>query len=234
MRRALSVGMFVAVAVAFAVAVPRTVGGDATGTVEGTVTVAHPPANKATKVTDANQRGVCGAEQRGEEVMARGGKLAGVVVWIDGAAAPAGLHAHGIKLGQQGCRFVPHVQTATKGAVLTITSEDSVLHNVHAFGDGDRTLFNLAIPVKGMSVRRPNLQPGRMRFKCDAGHTWMSAYIQVFPHPYHAVSGNNGAFEIEGLPAGSYTAHAWHERLGEKNARVTVTAGGTAELTFAY
>jgi hypothetical protein len=62
----------------------------------------------------------------------------------------------------------------------------------------------------------------------------MHAKVFVMDNPYFAVSDANGAFSIKGLPAGTYTLEAWHEKLGTKTATVTVTAtGGTATFTFA-
>ena len=69
--------------------------------------------------------------------------------------------------------------------------------------------------------------------RCDV-HGWMQAYIGVVDHPYFAVSGSNGSFSIPDVPAGSYTMTAWHEEYGTMTASVTVTAGGTAEVSFDY
>ena len=41
-------------------------------------------------------------------------------------------------------------------------------------------------------------------------------------HPFFAVTGDDGSFKISGLPAGSYTVEAWHERYGTKTAELTV------------
>ena len=52
-----------------------------------------------------------------------------------------------------------------------------------------------------------------MSFRCDV-HGWMRAYANVVTHPFFAVTKDDGSFEIKGLPAGTYTIEAWHERLG--------------------
>ena len=51
-------------------------------------------------------------------------------------------------------------------------------------------------------------------------------------HPYYAVTGENGAFRLEGVPAGTYTVEIWHETLGKKQAEVTVTPGVEASVEF--
>jgi hypothetical protein len=42
----------------------------------------------------------------------------------------------------------------------------------------------------------------------------MRAWVATFDHPYFAVTGENGAFSMDGVPPGSYTLKAWHPALG--------------------
>lgn len=203
------------------------------GSITGTVKVARPPAAPApTKVT--RQTDVCGSSVASDAVVTGPGKtLAATAVWLEGVAKRAGVKGRDVTLDQQRCRFAPRVQTATVGSTLLVTSRDRVLHNVHGFL-GDRTLFNIAVPVPGMTIRKPLAEAGHVRFQCDAGHTWMAAHIRVFPHPYHATSGADGTFRIADVPPGTYRWKAWHERLGEKTASVTVAAGQAARVTIQY
>jgi hypothetical protein len=62
----------------------------------------------------------------------------------------------------------------------------------------------------------------------------MRSYLHVVEHPFFAVTGPDGAFEIKGLPAGDYTIEAVHERLGEQEISVTVgdAESKDVELTF--
>jgi cytochrome c oxidase cbb3-type subunit 2 len=161
----------------------------------------------------------------------RGG-LANVVVVVEGAAPPAAA-APPVTIEQKNCTFVPHVTTAGLGAELTITNDDRILHNVHAFREG-QTAFNLAMPVRGQKIRRPLDQPGVLRLQCDSGHTWMSAFIVVVPHPHHAVTRTDGSFALEGLPPGTHRVTFWHETLGKREVGVTVEAGGRAEVSVEY
>jgi len=43
----------------------------------------------------------------------------------------------------------------------------------------------------------------------------MTAYIGVVSHPYFAVTGSDGTFEIDNVPVGTYTILTWHERYGD-------------------
>ncbi len=203
------------------------------GSIAGTVKVARPPA-AAAPAKVARQTDVCGTSVASDAVVTGPGKtLAATAVWLEGVAKRAGVKGRDITLDQRRCRFEPRIQTATKGSTLLVTSRDRVLHNVHGFV-GDRTLFNVAVPVPGMTIRKPLAEAGHIRFQCDAGHTWMAAHVWVFDHPYHAMSGADGTFRIPDVPPGTYRWKAWHERLGEKTASVTVAAGQPARITIQY
>ena len=65
-------------------------------------------------------------------------------------------------------------------------------------------------------------------------HGWMHAKVFVMDNPFFAVSGEDGSFSIKGLPAGTYTLEAWHEKLGTKTGTVTVAANGAATTSFTF
>lgn len=199
------------------------------GTISGSVTLrGTPPTQPAHPVTDPTQRPACGSSVGNDEVVTgTEGRLANAVVWIEGIERGAPARRANIELAQQGCRFVPRIQATSRGSQVTVTSADATLHNVHA-KLGRRTAFNLAMPTKGVRVNRTLNQPGVLEFNCDAGHTWMHAFIHVFEHPYYAVTGADGSFTIPNVPPGQHTVKIWHERYGTQTRRITVAAGGTA------
>ncbi len=45
-------------------------------------------------------------------------------------------------------------------------------------------------------------------------HPWMKAHLLSLDHPYMAVSGEDGTFEIKNLPAGTNEFQFWHELPG--------------------
>ena len=63
--------------------------------------------------------------------------------------------------------------------------------------------------------------------KCNQ-HPWMKAYIGVMKHPFFAVSDDDGAFEIKGVPPGTYTVVAWREG-GANGEREDDAGDGTGE-----
>jgi hypothetical protein len=69
--------------------------------------------------------------------------------------------------------------------------------------------------------------------KCNV-HSWMRSYIGVVEHPYFAVTGKDGTFQIKNIPPGDYTVEAWHEKLGTQTSKVALgpSASGTADFTY--
>lgn len=138
-----------------------------------------------------------------------------------------------VALDQDGCRYTPHVFGVQVGQPVSISNSDRTLHNVHTVptaNDG----FNFGQPTGVPAVTRIFDEPEIMvPFKCDV-HPWMSAYMGVVPHPFFAVSGADGSFEITGLPAGTYTLEAWHEELGTKTMEITVDGTSPANAAFTF
>ncbi len=137
-------------------------------------------------------------------------------------------------LDQVKCDYVPHVQSVTSGSTLDIRNSDDLLHNVHGKLDGRITMFNLAMPLKDQRIPKQLTKPGVIQLQCDAGHTWMGGYIVVVEHPYHATTGNKGAFALADVPPGTYRVKAWHERLGTLEQEVTVAPGADTRISFDY
>ena len=65
-------------------------------------------------------------------------------------------------------------------------------------------------------------------------HPWMHSYIAVFDHPFFAVTGKDGAFQLPSLPPGEYTLEAWHERLGTLTQKITIAPGETKKIDFVF
>lgn len=192
-----------------------------------------PPAAPDHKIT--RDHDVCGQHKPNEILLISNGGLANVVVSVEGAPAVRSqpLSVGEVIVANENCRFAPHVSAATVGSTLIVQNRDSILHNTHVYLSDESTYFNIAFPKKGMQIKRPLPKPDVLSFKCDVGHTWMSAYVHVFAHPFFAVSDALGNFKIDGLPPGQYTLKAWHEKLGTKVQRIEV-GYGTTKTEFTY
>jgi plastocyanin len=139
-----------------------------------------------------------------------------------------------VVLDQDGCQYSPHVFGVQVGQPIEIVNSDATVHNVHAV-PRTNSEFNFIQQKRGERDVRTFDEPEVMvPFKCDV-HGWMAAYAGVLPHPFFAVSGADGAFEIRGLPEGTYAIEAWHEQLGTQSQTVTVdgTSGATLDFSFA-
>jgi hypothetical protein len=186
---------------------------------------APPPARRLAVTKD--QR-TCGEEVPDESLLVADGRLANVIVTVRGAPAAPPSRA---SLDQRRCRFVPHVQVVPVGSTLDLLNGDPLLHSVHGWA-GRVTRFDVPLASERARSPAPLAKPGLIAVRCDV-HGWMAAWVLVADGPA-AVSGADGAFAIGGVPAGTYTVTAWHERLGERSAEVKVPAEGAARIDFAY
>ncbi len=166
------------------------------------------------------------------------GTLANVFVYVK-AGLPAGASypapASPVLIDQDGCRYHPHVFGIQVGQILKIKNSDGIPHNIKAIAKNNQR-FNVSEPTTmTMDAPRPFRAPEIMvTLECNF-HGWMKAYLGVVAHPFYAVTGSDGSFSIKGLPPGTYTIEAWHEKYGTQTATVTVAATGTktADFTFA-
>ena len=178
---------------------------------------------------------VCHANVPDESLLVgEGGGLANAIVYFVGVESgkdPASLPAP--VLANKECRYVPHVQAMMVGQKLTIANSDPILHNTHTYDEAEKTVFNLALPIKDQKIEKVMKKPGLVHAKCDAGHTWMNGYIWVNDNPYFAVTDATGSFEIKDIPAGDYTVVVWHEKLGKSENDISIKAGAAADLSVA-
>jgi plastocyanin len=136
-------------------------------------------------------------------------------------------------LDQKGCVYSPRVVGVRVGQTLDIVNSDPTMHNVHALPTKNQE-FNRGQPMQGVRNKEVFTVPEVMvRFMCNV-HNWMAAYVGVLPHPFFAVTDADGRFEIKGLPPGTYTIEAWHEKFGTREGQVTIKTGETAALDLTF
>jgi plastocyanin len=138
-----------------------------------------------------------------------------------------------VELDQRGCRYVPRIFGVRAGQPVVVMNGDDTLHNVHSLPKENRE-FNNSMSMKGERRTYTFDKPEVMvRFKCDV-HNWMTAYAGVMAHPFFAVTKADGSFEIPGLPPGTYTVEAWHERFGTRTQQVTVADHQAQSTSFTF
>ena len=208
--------------------------GSITGTLAFTGTA---PANP---VIDMASERACAAKHAGGArdpvVVVNNGRLANVYVRVtQGLPQGATYTAPGtpVVIDQNGCLYTPRVVGAMVGQPVQIRNSDNLLHNVKSAPSENRG-FNRSQPTNAVVITHTFDQPEVMvPLECNV-HGWMKGFVGVTNHPFFAVSGDDGTFEIRGLPAGTYTLEAWHERLGTRTASVTVPADGSVPVTISF
>ncbi|MBV8630715.1 MAG: carboxypeptidase regulatory-like domain-containing protein [Silvibacterium sp.] len=207
------------------------------GSISGTIHFAGQPPQRI--AIDMAQDPVCGAADANytEQYVVHTGGLQNVFVYVkDGLGnklyAPS---PNPVTIDQKGCRFVPHVVGVQAGQPVRFTNSDPTMHNVH---------FTPQVSTnQGVDISQPPNGGGEMRtlptpelmipVRCN-NHPWMEAFINVAANPFFSVSDADGHFTIRGLPPGSYTIVAVHEKLGEQTATVTVGSKQVATQDFSY
>jgi plastocyanin len=130
------------------------------------------------------------------------------------------------------CRFAPRVQTASVGQFVLLKNSDPILHTAHAYFTGAQPAFNVGL-YPGRVSRKPLVAAGLVQILCDV-HPWMSAYIMVTEHPYHAVTDIYGEYLINDIPPGTYRIRVWHESLGTQEKMVEVKASTSHGVDFVF
>lgn len=217
-----------------------------TGTITGVVSFNGTP--PAPKKIDTTADPVCGQKNPNlmtDDTIVKDGKLANTFVYIKEGNVEGGKKiadyswptpTTAARLDQSGCHYVPHVMGVQVNQKISITNSDATQHNIHPTPklnpEWNQTQSAGQGPIEKSFSRAEVLIP----VKCNQ-HPWMKAYVGVLRHPLHAVSKEDGTFEIKGVPPGSYTVVAWKEGGAngeEKTMQVTVPANGNAKADFAF
>jgi plastocyanin len=220
-------------------AAPAVPGPTGQATVAGAVTFDGPP--PALQALDMSGDPNCVAKHSGPVpdnalVVGSDNHLANVFVYVkSGLPANAAWPApkEPVVVDQRGCVYAPHVTGVMVGQAVRFLNSDDLLHNVHGMAQVNPE-FNEVMPSEVTEIEEQFAHAeGMFRVRCDV-HPWMYGYVGVLRHPFFAVTGADGAFTLRGLPAGTYTVEAWHERLGTQQQSVTLTDGGNAALSFRF
>jgi hypothetical protein len=133
---------------------------------------------------------------------------------------------------QKGCLYQPHVLALRANQPLQVVNDDPTSHNIHPTPANNRE-WNKAEPP-GTSLQDSFAREEiAIPVRCNV-HPWMRGYIAVFKHPYFAVTGKDGSFDLSSLPPGTYTIKAWHEKFGTSTQTVTIGANQTKEISFVF
>ncbi len=118
--------------------------------------------------------------------------------------------AHKPTLDNRECMMVPRVQAVMMGAEMVIQNSDPFLHTARGRLPDFKQAFNLVFPRSTPAKEQKIRFPGLIAVTCDT-HAHMQAYILSSEHPYVAVTDEDGGFQIDQVPPGTYMLRAWHE-----------------------
>ncbi len=218
----------------------------ATASMAGTVTgkivyddQVPPPGKGPFRALNMNADPACAKKHNtpvasGQLVLGSGNTLANVFVQVKNAPAKTyPTPSEPVIIDQNGCMYEPRVAGAMVDQPVRFKNSDGILHNVHGLPKENRE-FNIGMPPTVTESDKSFNKPEPVfPVKCDV-HPWMKSYVAVMTHPFFAVTGDDGQFKIDNLPAGTYELEAWHERLGTQTLSVTVGDSGAASADFAF
>jgi plastocyanin len=139
-----------------------------------------------------------------------------------------------VLMDQRDMVFLPRVVAVQHGQAVSFDNSDSCNHSVMASSTVPANQFNVFV-LSGKPhehVFEPQRHP--VTIGCSL-HAWMRAWVYVVPHPWFAVSDEQGKFQIKDIPPGKYTLWLRHPDTGRQERReVEVQAGKTLELTIEW
>lgn len=213
------------------------------GSITGTINFTGAP--PAPKPISMDQDPVCASSNPNaatEDIVVNGDKLQNVFVYIkDGKIGDKNLSSYKFdppgqpaELDQHACHYVPHVMGVQTSQPFEVVNSDQTPHNVNVDAKlNDK--FNQGQPPGSAPIIKQFKRPETLiPVKCNQ-HPWMRAYVGVLSHPFFAVTDKDGHFEIKGVPPGTYTVVAWHEKYPQGLTQsVTVGASEKKEQNYSF
>lgn len=148
------------------------------------------------------------------------GDASNCVVWLEGVrslrtpARPAR-----VEMKSQGKKFVPRVVAVEKDSEVDFPNVDPIYHNVFSVSPANR--FDLGLYRSGGSKGKKFEEAGVVRVYCNI-HPQMVGFVLVANSDFISVTGADGVFRFENVPAGTWEVRAWNEEGGESRAPVTI------------
>lgn len=143
-----------------------------------------------------------------------------------------------VVLDQVHCQYVPHAIAVRDGQSVLALNYEPVSHNINVVSAGGSNSSNLNMPPGNIILYDWKPEANPLSVECSI-HGWMKMYAMVFDHPYFAVTGPDGSFEIKNAPAGEVTLLVRNPKYIDpkkggkgdaKGAVITVKPGETVDL----
>ncbi len=205
------------------------------GSISGKITYTGTPPKM--KPIDMSKEPSC-AKQHATPVLTEnvatgpGNALQWVVVYLSAGEQESSVPSQAERYDQKGCQYIPHVLPMVAAQELQIYNDDQTSHNIHPLAKVNSE-WNKSQPAGSPPIDTKWEKPEFIPVKCNI-HPWMHGYFVVLKTAHYAVSGQDGSFEIKGLPAGKYTVTAWQEQYGSQNQEVTISGSETKTANFTF
>jgi hypothetical protein len=135
-----------------------------------------------------------------------------------------------VQLTQEGCMYKPHVIGIMANQNIDVKNGDPTNHNIHPLPKVNQEWNESQPPGSEDKMKTFAREEIMIPVKCNV-HPWMRAYVGVLPHPFFAVTGDDGTYTIKGLPPGTYTITVWHEKLAPNGMDQQITVGAKESKT---
>lgn len=222
-------------------AAPATPAAPAGGRIEGLVRHVGTAPLRVKQLTNTIDVATCGERLALETVVLGEGRTVGnVFVELrrdDGGllppAPPAGEDLATVTIKR--CALEPHVLVVAAGSEVEIQNADGILHHLLAPALRNEP-FEAALPRYRKRLRLPAStlhRPEILQVSCIQ-HPWEVGWWVVSDNPLRALTGRDGRFVIEGVPAGKWLVSAWHEDLGRLEQEITVSGNETVTVELPY
>ncbi len=195
--------------------------------IEGVIVIKHKlTRRKVTPAANAYERGAAVELASDPDSDPLAYELRHVAIYLEGQLP---CNPETATLEQRNRRFSPELLVIAAGSTVSFPNYDPIFHNVFSFSKPKN--FDLGNYPRGQTRRIVFPQPGIVLVNCHL-HPNMTAAILVVPNNWHAQADAAGRFELHDVPAGQYTAVAWHKAAGFFRQQVTLAAAHDAHLEF--
>ena len=179
---------------------------------------------------DARSKPSLGTVRGSVTVMTKGKTKAdrkGVVIYLENVRGTPPKQKHNAVIRQREKQFDPPLTIVVKGTTVDFPNEDKIFHNVFSVSRPAR--FDLGLYKSGTAKSVEMKRPGTVDVYCNI-HPEMIAKVKVLDNAYYTITGSDGAFKIENVPAGEYPIVAWLPTGDEARGTVVVKPGAAAEV----
>lgn len=129
------------------------------------------------------------------------------------------------------------VAIVRRGGAVDLVSREAIdpvtnLPLLHSIRGRGAAFFTQMLPEPDKPVRRELPDEGFVELSSGSGYYWLRGYLFVSEHPYAAVTGTDGTFELKDVPDGDYDLVCWKANWRVERTEPDPELVGPARLFF--